>query len=52
MAEWSGVPVSNPAIRKLLARFPSPPGHETLPTTGASLNVTHDLYSVTIVLTE
>ena len=37
MAEWSGQPVSLPAICRLRVRFPSPPGHVTLPTTGASM---------------
>ena len=39
MAEWSGDPVFLPAICRLLVRFPSPSGHATLPTTGASVNV-------------
>ena len=38
MAEWPGASVS-PAICRLRVRFPSPPGHATLPTTGASANV-------------
>ena len=32
VAEWSGEPVSHPAICWLRVRFPSPPGHATLPT--------------------
>ena len=39
MAEWSGEPVSPPAICRLRVRFPSPLGHATLPTTGASVTV-------------
>ena len=37
MAERSGEPVFLPAICRLRVRFPSPPGHVTLPTTGASV---------------
>ena len=37
MAEWSWVLVSPPAICRLRVQFPSPLGHVTLPTTGASV---------------
>ena len=39
MAEWSGELVSLPAVCRLRVQFPSPPGHATLPTTGASVTV-------------
>ena len=44
VAEWSGEPVSLPAVYRLRVRFPSPPGHATLPTTGASVNAWYNLY--------
>ena len=37
MAELSGVPVFLPAICRLRLRSPSPLGHATLPTVGASV---------------
>ena len=37
MAECSGEAVSHPAIFRLRVRFPSLPGHATLPSNGASV---------------
>ena len=56
MAQWSGAPVSLPAICKLWVRFPSPPGHATLPNTMACdlyafVVDLYDIYAVAIVHT-
>ena len=48
VAECSGALVS-PAICRLRVQFSSLPGHATLITAGAWVNVTRDLYAVAIV---
>ena len=47
VAECSGALVSLPAICGLRVQFPSPLGHVTLPTTGASVTVTR-IYNVDV----